>query len=90
MHASIKKYKCVRIYIYIYFIFAQEKDGFVELFKNLVRYRSEDNFIELLNYVRCLNYLLECQNFLQYHSLCLRFLRIYFDVNNITFRFAFS
>jgi len=28
-----------------------EKNGFAEKFKNLTRYRSENNFIELNNYV---------------------------------------
>jgi len=71
--------------------FVHGKNDF-EVFKNLDRYRSENNFVQnikilltyTLNYVGRSNWLLKYQNFLQYCSLCLTFLQ--FDGPTFIFR----
>jgi len=41
------------------------ENDFIDIFKNLDRYKSENNFIRLLKYAcRTLELVIECQNFL--------------------------
>jgi len=57
-----------------------EKNDFVKVSKNLARYRSEIILLDRQNnYVRHSSWLLECQNLLQYYSLCSNVLHNYFD-----------
>ena len=57
-----------------------KKVGFTEVFKNLTSIGFKIILLDYKNnYVECSNLLLECQNFLQHYSSCLKFLRNYFN-----------
>ena len=68
------KIKCI-----ILALFLHEKSDFAKILKNLAKYRSKNNFVDLKSLCRILK-LLKCQNnFLLHCSSCLRFLHNYFD-----------
>lgn len=55
------RYQMVAEILYIW-------EEFVEVSKNLAKYKSENNFVESSSHIRYSNWLLECENFLQYRS----------------------
>jgi len=57
----------------------KHEKNFVEVSESLTGNRSENNLDRENNYAGCSNWLLECQNFLQYCSLCLSVLHNDFD-----------
>ena len=58
---------------------AQKETDFAEVFKNLAKYRSKNNFVGPLKLNRALKMVTRMSNFLQYRSLYLNVLHNYFN-----------